>query len=772
MRYRLLGVAVILGIAFGIFVGVYSAIGSLYQTRDRYYSRLNVDDLEVRFIPTDRSNVPNFTDIPGVSEAESRLVSPGQLTLADGSRHATAVVAEDLSRPTDINRLQVLSGSPLSRDKPNAVLVDRNFANYHGVKPGDHIVLAMGNAKYSLTVAGIALSPEHLIAPANPNFFVPVKGSVGVVFAPLKLISDRMDFPLVNSEILTFRKGADPHAVENAVRQRASTRLDVQASTLLPRQFSYLFMKVDLGAFQQFVPAVIVVFLLATVTVGLFLIARWIAAQKQTLGVFMALGFKKRRLITAQLYPALLIALAAIIVGIPVAYLVLADFGRSYSKALGFPKPFMHLDPLHLGMGIAGVVIIVALISLWPLSAIMRLTPQDAVRGDSPRSGGRAGGAVMRALGALRRWPTVFYPLRSLARVPGVAATTLISIGLALGVSLSYLIATNSFNHTIAQNFNLDRWNVAVGFLVPLWEDELGPYRKISGVDRLEGYLRGAMRVEHAGTTQPALMTGVPPQGSMHHITITDGRGLKAHDKDVILLEHKLAHQLNAKPGDTLALESQGHRYSATVVGIFSGTIPGAAYAPLASVQHWLQMDGQVTGVLVKTRGHAAAVAKALSAAPRVGSVTLKSQLSAKVREISSEASSIIYVATAFSIAVTLIILLSSTSFTVLGRRHEYGVLRTLGFRNRVVGRILMTEVSLVGVFGLLLSVLFAYGMATFLIGRLSQAWFEVIPSYAWWDFALIGLPALVLFPIAALPSLRVVLRTRLSLMLRDRRIG
>jgi ABC-type lipoprotein release transport system permease subunit len=451
---------------------------------------------------------------------------------------------------------------------------------------------------------------------------------------------------------------------------------------------------------------------------------------------------------------------------------VLFDFGRSYTDAVGFPSPIMHLSSSHLLAGALGVIAAVAAMSLWPLLSILRLSPQSAIRGDSPGSSAASSGAAVRALSALRNHLILFYPLRNLARMRGVSATTVISVALALGVSLSYLFATDSFNRTIERNFSRDQWNVAAGFLVPLWQDELGPYRNVDGVQRLEGYLRGAVRLNQADRREPALVTGIPAADSMRRINIIRGRGLTSNDTNAILLEHKLAGQLGANPGDTLTLRKRGDEYRVRVAGIFSGTMPGSAYAPLATVQKWMEMDGQVTGVLVRADGAVKPVADRLESMAHVASVTPKSQLSRKVRQITSEAIAIIYIATTFSIVVALIILLASTSFTVLERRREYGVLRVLGFRPQVVGGILTTEVFTLGAAGTLLAVPVGFGMASLLIQRLSEAWFKVIPTFGWQSVAVIAVPALVLVPVSALPSLKTVLETPLTEMLRQRRVG
>ncbi|WP_435103183.1 FtsX-like permease family protein [Arhodomonas sp. AD133] len=772
MRYRLLGIAAILGIAAGLFIGIYSSIDSLYSTRDTYYRQLSAADLEVTFVPSDRANVPDLDDVEGVATWTTRLMSPGQLVLADGSRHASTVITRDLADPAPIDELQVLQGTGLERETPNAVLIERTFADHFGVEPGDALTLKVGNARYDLDVAGIALSPDYLLAPSSPNYFVPLKGAVGVVFAPHRLIADRLNFSLVNSVRVTYAQGADPADVRQRVRERLSERLQIDAVTPRSQQFGSLFLKVDLDAFAIFVPAIILVFLVATVIVGLFLIVRWIAAQKETLGVYMALGYPNRRLVLAQCYPMLLVAVCAAVIAIPVAYATLYDFGLIYADALGMPDPLLAVRPAYLGQGLAGVLLCTFLMAAWPLARVLRLTPQEAVRGvEASRSRG-GGGRVMRLVSGLRNHITVFYPLRSLMRGRVVTGLTVISVGLALGVSLSYLIAGDSYLYTIDRGFDRDRWDVSVGFMVPMWSDELGPYRSVDGVSDVEGYLRGNVRLSDDGSREPALLTGVPAGTSMRRTNITSGRGLQPGDEEAIVLEYNLAQRLGVEPGDRLTVERDDDTFSAQVAGVFSGTTPGAVYAPLETVQRWLDMEDQVTGILLRTSGAPGPVATELRRMDRVASVTPKDELTRKVLDLTSQILSIIYVTTAFSVVVAVIILIASTSFTVMERRQEYGVLRVLGFADGTVRRMLVGEVALLGFMGIVLSMPIGYTIARFLNARLSDAWFLVLTDVSWQSLAVAWLPALVALPLAAAPSVRTILTTPLVQLLRQRRLG
>lgn len=770
MGFRLLGIAAILGMAVGMYVGIHSAIRSLFATRDHYYRALHMADVEIRVVPDDLANVPDFKDIPGVAAWGARLVVPGQLKLAGGARFPTAVVAAPGSNPA-IDTLTVLSGRPLSAARPEDVLIDRNFAADHHVRVGDRLNLKMGNARYDLTVRGIALSPEYLLAPASPNVFMPLKGSMGVIYAPLSLVSRRLGFPLVDSLVFRLKPGVKADAaLLKALKRRAQSTLSVLEIRPRALFLGHMFLNVDLGAFSIFIPAVLVIFLLAALVVGFFLIYRWIEAQRQTLGVFLALGYTRRRLLAVELYPVALIAAAAMTIAAPAALLVLKDFAGSYSDAVGLPPPMLAIDPVIALHGIVALLAIVLAMAAWPLASVLRLSPAAAIRGNLTASAPRSG-RENRLLKVLRHHPRILFPVRNVLRGRRTGAMTVVAVALAIGVSIAYFVAADSFTTAIARSYTADRWNVAVDFLVPVWRDELGAFRHDPDIRRIEGVLQGPARLEANGRSQPARISSYTPGTTMRRPALTRG-GLPTAPNGGIVLEHKLAASLGLRVGDTLRLISEDRSFRVRVAGIFSGAIPGTAYAPLAAVQLWMDMPNQLTGLLLHMRSPSAAALAALARLPHVGAITPKNQLVAKVEEISQEAVTIIYLAAAFSITVSMIILIASGTFTVSERREQYTTLRTLGFSDRAVGQFVSIELCLLGILGAVLAVPFGCGMAGYLVGRLSQAWFQVGSHITWGDILVPTLPLLVILPLSAIAPVLAVVKVPLAEALKERRYG
>ena len=771
--FRWLSIGLIAALGMSIYAGMYSAIDSLFATRDFYYEEGALADLEIRFVAEDSINIPSFDGLAALQAVEQRLILPGNVTFADGHRLSAVLIGVDLrDGPPALNRQTLLDGRPLAPDRPTEVVIERNLARHHGFEVGDPLHLKMGKDHFDLEVRGVARSPEYLIASADPNIFLPAKGSLGVVFAPLELLEERLGFRLVNSLLFGFTPGADRQRLEEELARRADEKLAVEEILPRRRQFSTLFLDVDLTAFAVFVPAIVLIFTLTAMVVTQFLLFQWIAHQRREIGVLMALGYGRGRLVLAYGAPVAVLAVLAALAGWPLSHLTLESFGASYAQGIGLPPPHLQLYERFLAVGVVGVVMALGLASVWPEAKLMQLTPQDAVRGERARSGRALGGLLRRVAGLIDGGLTLRYAFRSLLRGRGTSVMTVLSIALALGVSLSYFVAMTSFEQGLIQRLSRDRWDLSVGFLAPLWDDELGVFDEIAGVTAVDPFLRGAVRLVTDERVRSAPITGVEPAATLRHLEILQGRGLAAGDQDVLVLERQAAEELGYVVGEPVTVEARGDRFEARLVGIFSGVLPGEAYAPRETVERWLDLGEQSTGAFLRVEDVTTDLVQALFRLDRVGRVTRKSQVIDELLDITGEIMVVLYLAAGFSIAVAALFVFSVASFLVLERRGEYAMLRILGLSDGAVGRLILTEVFFLGLLGAFLAIPMGYGIAVYLTGRMSEAWFTVEVVTRWPDLAAVLLPAVLALPLAALPAVRTVLRSSLTKSLRERMFG
>ncbi|MBT0962408.1 ABC transporter permease [Denitromonas iodatirespirans] len=592
IRGRLLATVVTLGVAVGVFAGVYSAINGLFEHRDLLYRASNIAAHEIRFVPEDAANVPDFSSIDGVGAWEPRLLLAGSYEKDEATRISALVIAVDPDRQS-INRPQLIDGRVPAADDTRGALIDRNFAGHHDLGPGDEIMVKVGHDRIPLTVRGVAVFPEHLIDGAAPGFFMPSKGSLAVLQVSEQLVRARMGFRLLNSVIFASEvPGRDLDAwVVDKIEKDARRKLSIEASVPLSKQFGHLYLKMDLDAFKIFTPAICAILALACALVLAFVLRQWVTTHRSSLGVLLALGYSRRSLMIAWARPLAAVLVAGLLVGAGVGWLMMKGFGMEYAHAIGMPLPDLVLDlPVYLTAALAGAGMFV-LVGIWSLWRIRQAQPVDAMRETDVLPPPSRADVPIKAL----LWR---YPLRALLRSRRTAFGTMAVIALALAPATSFFVALHSFEQTIVNGLVSDRWHYTVDFISPAWDDELPALARSLGDARVEGFVRGMVRVDGRGLRESALVTGVSAD-SMRHPTIVAGRWLAPQDDDVVLLERRVVEKLGLKLGEPVRVSGVRDDFSPRLIGVVSGVMPSEAYGPVSSVRRWLDLDDQNTGAMI-----------------------------------------------------------------------------------------------------------------------------------------------------------------------------
>ncbi|XVJ71133.1 MAG: FtsX-like permease family protein [Rhizobacter sp.] len=768
MKGRLLAAGLIMGSALAMFVGLYSAIDSLFDSRAQWYQELRVADLDVRIVPEDRINIPSLDKVAGVESVERRLMLPGNIDTPAGTKLYALMMATE-AMPT-INRLRIEEGQGFDPLKPTEVVIERSMALHHGYKVGDKFRLHVGKDHYDLSVRGIAMSPEFLIDSANPNFFLPSKGSLGVVFVPYSLVEPRLGYQLVNSLLVDASAGVDVADVERAALQALGKKITVDESLPLQRQFGHLYLELDLGAFKIFIPAIVLIFVVTALVITVFLMFQWINEKKAEIGLMMSLGYKHRDIMLSFAMPALMIAVIGLLSGTALSFVLLYGFGLDYAKALGLPAPLLSLRWGPVIQGYLGVLVILCLATWIPLRSILQLTPREAVRGSSQDSAGTslAAGRWFSRLGNSVAWR---YALRNLWRGKALALMSVVAVALSLGASLSYFVSLTSFEQSIVKRFAADDWDIALDFIAPVWTDELEPIKKTAGVSKVDGYLRGNIKVQKGGRVEPSFLLGMDPAHPVRELRLVAGRMPQPDERNAIVLERKTAINLGVSVGDEVSVDARDKVWKAHVVGVFSGVLPGESFAPLADAQAWFDMADQVTGVFLKTNA-ALGSTDMLYQFDRVARVTAKDKLVAEFVHHLIEIAGIVYLAFGFSLAVAVLFLFSTTAYGVLRRLPEYATLRTIGFADQTVLKMIVMEVAVIGLIGTLLAVVAGLSLSHALNQVLSQAWFQVDTTVTAKDVLVVLLPAMIFFPLTALPPFKTIVHAGMVPTLRRRAFG
>ena len=185
IQYGAVSFIIFLGVA--IFICCYEAYLNLNLSYNAFYDRLNMADYWISVDWVGRRAVKEMNDIPGV-QAYGRIVE--DLFIDMGGESGEKVVGRVISLPDRespaINSIAIEAGEYFSRTFGREILVERHFADFYNIKPGNWMTLEREDVKSSFKVRGIVMSPEHIWVVKSAQEPMPTPRTFGVIFMPLR----------------------------------------------------------------------------------------------------------------------------------------------------------------------------------------------------------------------------------------------------------------------------------------------------------------------------------------------------------------------------------------------------------------------------------------------------------------------------------------------------------------------------------------------------------------------------------------------------------
>ncbi len=590
---RALGVGALLIIAViatgsGTTAGISQALHDVQTTRDSFFTDYALADYDVQLAnPVPTAELARATaGIDASSRIEARLIVDGTADLGNGETTPAEIVG--MQPDARLNRLDILDGSALDVLAPDEVLVEADFAHYTGLSVGDHFRLNLSGTTTDWRVAGLVRSPEYLLATANPDYLIPQRGSLAVLFMARSRLQEVIAAPgQVNDVLLDVAAGSAAPAPNFAAA--------LPVARIIPRseQYSLRFTQADVRIFALLAPILGGVFAVSGLILIMLSLLRLVQRQQRELGALLAIGYSRTAVAASVVLVAALLGLAGALVGIAVTAGIARLVGAQYASAVGFPATVHQLEPASIllctAVALGAALIAVAV----PAYRVSRLTPATAMRGRST-VGVHLPHWMERGT---REWSTPWaYATRSLARRPLLTLATVVSVSAAIGLGAALNILAGSAQQATDAAFAGDSWTHSVTLATPTSEETLNRLIVGAGIDRAEPLVEGPARITSAtGENIDLRIVGVPATGDLMNLDVVSGA---APQGEAIDLSEQTAHNLGVGVGDSITALTATGTSRLTVGGVIRTLTSGSAYTT-ASAATQLLGTSDVSNVLV-----------------------------------------------------------------------------------------------------------------------------------------------------------------------------
>jgi putative ABC transport system permease protein len=719
MKGQGLAIAAVIGSGITMYTMYLSNFDSLRRTQAAYYDRQRFADVFASLKRAPQSLEERIGDLPGVAQAETRVVAdvtldvPGFLEPAKG--RLISIPAG--GRPA-LNDLFLRRGRWIESGREEEVLVSEAFALAHDLGPGSQLFALINGRRRSLRVVGLALSPEYVYV-IPPGELLPDDRRFGILWMERRALATAFDMQGgFNDVALRLRPGVAPEAAIAGLDRLLEPWGGVGAT---PRrlQISHWTLDNELAQLQNFGFLVPAIFLAVAAFLLNVAMTRALAIQRPQVAALKALGYANAEIGWHYVKWALVIALVGAALGIVAG----ARLGRGmisiYNDYFRFPVLLYELSGgVALG-ALATALLASALGALVAVARAVQVPPAEAMRPEAParyrRSLVERSGVERRLTHATRM------VLRNVERQPARALASVTGIAFAVAILVLGFVLLEAMDFLGEMQFErVQRQDVSVSFVEPVSARALYELRALPGVLHAEPQRSTPARLRSGHRERHLAVTGQLATPSMNRVVDLAG-GVHALPEDGLLISRMLAQLLDVRPGETLTLEVlEGARpvRQAVVAGVLDDAMGLAAYMEIGALQRLMREAGSLSGAhLMVDPARLAELYQRLKALPAVAGVAITAAARASFDSIMAQNFQLI---TTFNLVFAAIIafgvVYNAARISLSERSRELASLRVLGFTIGEISLILLGELALLTLLALPLGALFGWALSAWMM--------------------------------------------------------
>jgi putative ABC transport system permease protein len=676
-RRRLRTMLVVLGIMIGVggLTAINVASGALYSAFAYSHSERATADLVVYADAVERSLAAELGSVPNVEAAmiDTNYRTRWQISAPPGHANMRIIARPDLAH-SPLYPFQLSDGRYPGEGEIVMESSDRALQTF---RIGDSVTITSARGPVSLRVVGLS----RTLGDASAGFSLLARGYMSEDALAAATGIEKPN--TVSVKVHDAKQARDTlAAIIQHLRDHGVVVLDasIRDNDFDPTPVNGLFTIMN---------ALSLIALLLTAFLIVNTITTLVGEQTAIIGTMKAIGASRGKVLRGYLTTVAIFAVAGTALGLAAGvvggYLLTRFLADLITLDIG---PFQ-IDPRVIMISVAVGLGVPLAAAILPIQTGTRISVRDAISAYGV-SGGREG-SVRPVPAVLSRVPQVAWlGLRSVFRRRSRAAFTLLALTFSATAFLAIQTTTYSVDIFLGRLFDQYGSDLFVFTNRPLPADQIGAdLRSLPNVATVE-------RFENAGAKSKwgiVLLTGTEDDPKLYRRQVLQGRWYRPGEKGVVLINEQLASKTGLKVGDGLPLSLGAKAETFQVIGIvhdLNGGL-GAVGVALTSIDQLYAFEDRpptfASGFMIATEDHsqkavdetANRLDDKLTGEGLAPVVTTRAQNIRRNQNQFQVLYLLLYAVGAIVALVGVLGLFNTLTTSVLERRREIGVLRSLG---------------------------------------------------------------------------------------------
>jgi putative ABC transport system permease protein len=741
VQFGAVSLVILLGIS--VYVGTYAAYLNLDISYNTAFRNLRMGDYWITVDHISQDSQKDMDDITGVT-AQGRIV--GDVSVETETDTGETISGRVISLPGDrrpsVNDVQIIEGSYFTALSGREMLVEKHFADYHGLHPGDWLTLKLDDSRAKFEIVGVVVSPEYLWVAKSAQEPFTTPRTFGVFFLPQRTAEDLFGMngkyneltlivdPAVDSDTAlsgvqdVLRKYQIKRLISKDEPLAIHTRkIDIiegaRTAYMIQRkdQISNRLLKQDLDGFREMAFLFPLLFLTMASLAIYVLLSRLIESQRVQIGLLSAIGYSKRTILFHYLGYALFVGITGSLLGIGLGSIIAGALTTEYVAQLGIPIAVVHTHSGVLAIGLLVGIAVPVVASLLPAWFATRVRPAEAMHAAPQIKAHRSLPEIVFPF--LSRLPYLLkLPMRNVFR--NIRRTLFMAMGVASAVililvSMSFIDATQ--NVLDVQFREVQLYDAALIFQGTRAAAITAYIRNLAGVEHAEAVLEVPYRLRHGDYVSDSSIMGLPENSTLYGLVDAEGNEIYPTSNS-ILMPLALKDKLQVEVGDTISLEPLVGTVGETekrIAGFVDSPVGTRSFMTLPDLQRLLRSPGIISSVLLKFTGQPhQGLLKRLYDIRHASSLEFSSDTRKFIDDLMGFFWVFIGVLLIMGASLGAAIIFNAVTVNVLERKREIAIMRAIGMENGKLSLMLTLENLAVAFLGIVIGIVAGYYIARY----------------------------------------------------------